>query len=141
MVIVLRAHHRGSSERFLSLTPALQASTVSIVMLVLLASVIILFLVHEYSSFLAMLLSLVQILYSCSAFLFAGYVFRMRFLYEREDGPPHMTERKRDISRALLDHGDAVKNNVSGTPKNSVSDTYLGTSQNLYDSAPMVSIV
>ncbi|KAE9420100.1 hypothetical protein Angca_001476, partial [Angiostrongylus cantonensis] len=73
---VWRSRHRGSSERFLSLAPATQASLVSIVMLGLLASLIILFWFREYSTIVAILFSLVQILYSCSAFLFAGCLFR-----------------------------------------------------------------
>ncbi|KAJ1372445.1 hypothetical protein KIN20_034613 [Parelaphostrongylus tenuis] len=92
------SRHRDSSERFLSLGPAVQASLVSIAMvkstqyqhqlsdlpqlistllqLGFLASLVILFWFREYSAIVAILLSLMQVLYSCSAFLFAGYLFR-----------------------------------------------------------------
>ncbi|RCN27303.1 hypothetical protein ANCCAN_26963, partial [Ancylostoma caninum] len=136
-----RSRHRGSSERFLSLAPAVQASLVSIVMLGFLASFVILFLFREDSSVVAILFSLTQILYSCCAFLFAGYLFRMRYLFEREeDGSTQSLERKRDISRALLDHVDVAKTSDNGSVK-SDSGTYLRMPQNLYDRAPMVSIV
>ncbi|KAK6030920.1 Latrophilin/CL-1-like GPS domain protein [Ostertagia ostertagi] len=137
-----RSRHRGSSERFLSLAPAVQASLVSIITLLFLASFVVLFLFRERSSVVAILYSLMQILYSCCAFLFAGYVFRMRYLFEREeDGSTQSLERKRDISRALLDHVDVAKSTDDNQSMKSDSGTYLRMPQNLYDRAPMVSIV
>ncbi|KAK5966660.1 hypothetical protein GCK32_017471 [Trichostrongylus colubriformis] len=137
-----RSRHRSSSERFLSLGPAVQASLVSIVTLIFLGSFVVLFLFRERSSVLAILYSLMQILYSCFAFLFAGYVFRMRYLFEREeDGSTQSLERKRDISRALLDHVDVAKSTDDNQSIKSDSGTYLRMPQNLYDRAPMVSIV
>ncbi|CAJ0601591.1 unnamed protein product [Cylicocyclus nassatus] len=137
-----KTRHRGSSERFLSLGPAVQASLVSVVMLAFLVSFIVLFLFRETSSALAILFSLAQIIYSCCAFLFAGYLFRMRYLFEREgDGSTQSLERKRDISRALLDHVDVAKTSENGSVKSADSGTYLRMPQNLYDHAPMVSIV
>lgn len=65
----------------------------------------------------------------------------MRYLFEREeDGSTQSLERKRDISRALLDHVDVAKTSDNGSVK-SDSGTYLRMPQNLYDRAPMVSIV
>lgn len=137
-----RSRHRDSSERFLSLSPAVQASLVSIVTLLFLASFVVLFLFREHTPVVAILYSLTQILYCCCAFLFAGYVFRMRYLFEREeDGSTQSLERKRDISRALLDHVDVAKCSDDNVSIRSDSGTYLRMPQNLYDRAPMVSIV
>ncbi|VDO25054.1 unnamed protein product, partial [Heligmosomoides polygyrus] len=131
-----RSRHRDSSERFLSLSPAVQASLVSIVTLLFLASFVVLFLFREHTPVVAILYSLTQILYCCCAFLFAGYVFRMRYLFEREeDGSTQSLERKRDISRALLDHVDVAKCSDDNVSIRSDSGTYLRMPQNLYDRA------
>ncbi|ETN79497.1 hypothetical protein NECAME_02616 [Necator americanus] len=69
---------------------------------------------------------------------------RMRYLFEREeDGSTQSLERKRDISRALLDHVDvaAKTSDCDNGSLKSDSGAYLRMPQNLYDRAPMVSIV
>ncbi|WKY07905.1 hypothetical protein Q1695_007418 [Nippostrongylus brasiliensis] len=139
-----RSRHRGSSDRFLSLTPSIQASLVSLPTLIFLGAFVVLFVFRERSTVVAIVYSLTEILYSCCAFLFAGYVFRMRYLFEREeDGSTQSLERKRDISRALLDHVDVAKSNDENNSmrSDSGSPSYYRMPQNLYDRAPMVSIV
>ncbi|VDM77322.1 unnamed protein product [Strongylus vulgaris] len=66
----------------------------------------------------------------------------MRYLFERErDSSTQLLERKRDISRALLDHVDVAKTSDNGSVKSTDSGAYFRMPQNLYDRAPMVSIV
>ncbi|VDL78957.1 unnamed protein product [Nippostrongylus brasiliensis] len=125
-----RSRHRGSSDRFLSLTPSIQASLVSLPTLIFLGAFVVLFVFRERSTVVAIVYSLTEIL--------------MRYLFEREeDGSTQSLERKRDISRALLDHVDVAKSNDENNSmrSDSGSPSYYRMPQNLYDRAPMVSIV
>ena len=108
-----------------------------------LISVIILFFLRGINVQLFAILPLIQIILSIIAILSLSYILRARILSEKPEGSScDSLERKRDISRALLDHvADTAKQSDAGSNGSVHSDCYLKLHQNLYDRAPMVSIV
>ncbi|PAV79973.1 hypothetical protein WR25_15595 [Diploscapter pachys] len=144
-----KLHRRVPPDSYLPLNPAVNVSLSSLCMIFFLCSSLLLFALRETSLFVVFLFCCCQLCYSVSSFFFAAYLFRMRFLQVREtDGSTQSLERKRDISRALLEHVDTSKHSSScgassASPRSadSTAGMYISMQQNLYERAPMVSIV
>ncbi|CAD6198121.1 unnamed protein product [Caenorhabditis auriculariae] len=158
-----KSHRRGTSERFLSLGPAISASLTSLFMIFFLCSTILLFFFREESSVVVTCFCITQLAHVICAFFFASFLFRVRFLLQcSSSSSTESLERKRDISRALLDHVDTKSNATDGgfteagfgTLRASFhappdDDDFIPTSNghghflthNIFQRAPMVSIV
>ncbi|CAI4227526.1 unnamed protein product [Auanema sp. JU1783] len=133
-----------ASDRYLAISPAVQSSVTVIFQMCFLYITIVTFYFRKESLMVAIMFSASQILYSIGSFIFGSYIFRVRFEYERDlDGSYHSLERKRDISRALLEHIDArhIPESNASIQSSDNNDLYLHMSQSLYDRQPMVSIV
>ncbi|CAJ0953233.1 unnamed protein product, partial [Mesorhabditis belari] len=133
------------NSRCLAISPATSASISSLLLMSALTADVVLFILREFTITAVLGLSMAQIILCLAIFKFSGYLFRIRMLTEcdPDGGSTRSLERKRDISRALLEHVDAK--HTYGSDVDSVrSDSahFLSNlTSNLYDRQPMVSIV
>ncbi|CAI5449055.1 unnamed protein product [Caenorhabditis angaria] len=175
-------NRRCTSDRVLALSPAISASLTALFMIFFLCSKILLFFFREQSTIVVLLFCVFQSFHMVTAFFFASYLFRLRFLLQRTSAnganyscsgeSTDSLERKRDISRALLEHVDTKSdiasdrcvidggfteagfaphsnNNYQYTPPSSTNEythdisggRYLSMNHNIFERAPMVSIV
>ncbi|CAB3409212.1 unnamed protein product [Caenorhabditis bovis] len=161
-------NRRCSSD--MALAPAISASVTSLFMIFFFCSLLLLFFFRDESPLVVFLFCVFQFFHVVTAFFFASYLFRLRFLLQRGIDAADTTdslERKRDISRALLEHV-ATKSDISSEPACASYDggfvdagfsespnynyapreyianeqqRYLTFNHNIFERAPMVSIV
>ncbi|EFO87236.1 hypothetical protein CRE_10746 [Caenorhabditis remanei] len=170
-----RTNRRCSSDRLLALGPAINASVTSLFMVFFFCSALLLFFFREHSPMAIFFFCMFQFFHVVTAFFFASYLFRLRFLLQRgfdSNDSTDSLERKRDISRALLEHVDTKSDIASDRvvidggfteagftpathyqyspteyiPPGSMTqiennNRYLSLHQNIFERAPMVSIV
>ncbi|ULT97156.1 hypothetical protein L3Y34_005168 [Caenorhabditis briggsae] len=165
-----RTNRRCSSDRLLALGPAISASVTSLFMVFFFCSALLLFFFREHSPMAIFFFCMFQFFHVVTAFFFASYLFRLRFLLQQgfdSNDSTDSLERKRDISRALLEHVDTKSDIASDRvvidggfqdagfappshyqyiPPGSMThidnnNRYMPMHQNIFERAPMVSIV
>ncbi|CAJ0585124.1 unnamed protein product, partial [Mesorhabditis spiculigera] len=133
------------SSRCLAIAPATSVSIASLLLIASLTADVVLFALREYSFYAILGFSISQLLLCFALFKFCGFLFRLRMMTDADQdaGSTRSLERKRDISRALLDHVDTKQHYGSDVDSlRSESAAYMAhLTANLYERQPMVSIV